>query len=87
MSQSENFQSVNSKSVISSLSADDGVLRDCNRSAKIVRSLTRENSGVDPLFAEGIEFEVGMRIATSFVGMMWRNDMDGSIFLYWKLGK
>ncbi|CAG7888482.1 unnamed protein product [Brassica rapa] len=87
MFQGDNFQSANSESAILSLSAEDRVLCDCNSSAKIVRSWPRENPGVDSLLAEGVELEVGMRIATSFISLMWRNHMDGIIFLYWKLGK
>jgi len=45
MSQSDNFQSVNSQSAISSSSTEHGVLCDCNRKAKIERAWTRENPG------------------------------------------
>ncbi|KAL0657466.1 hypothetical protein Bca4012_078051 [Brassica carinata] len=45
MSQSDNFQSVNSQSAISSSSTVHRVLCDCNRKAKIERAWTCENPG------------------------------------------
>ncbi|KAF8049670.1 hypothetical protein N665_2153s0004 [Sinapis alba] len=43
MSQGDNFQSVNSESVISSSSTDHGVHCACNRTARIQRAWTRDN--------------------------------------------
>ena len=40
--------------------------------------------GVDSSVAKGVELGMGMRIVTFFVGLMWRNHMDGSIWLYWQ---
>ncbi|KAL0856153.1 hypothetical protein Bca101_061306 [Brassica carinata] len=62
MSQSDNFQSVDSQSAISSSSTEHGVLCDCNLKAKFERVWTLKNPGVDSSVVKGVELEMGMRI-------------------------
>ncbi|KAL0729829.1 hypothetical protein Bca4012_025922 [Brassica carinata] len=62
MSQGDNFQSVNSESIILSSSTDHGVRFACNRDTKIQRGWTRDNPGRRFLGCRG------RRVGNKYVG-------------------